>query len=734
MSSSLFHPLRRQVIVILALVWLAVLLIVYFSPLCTEGQRAVFAEFYADQPLRLLLLLALILGLRQITNQNERRFWQYLTVAFVLWFIGDIAFQPPPGAEPTVILGLVEDIVFLAFYPMFFIALEQQPLIRTRTAGLFENRLLLTGILLICTATFCYFVIVIAFLDPDTYLTVVPSYTYFVVLDLVITIRLFSLCFTCNVRRWFILYGLLGLAMANWTAGDLLDALHLTGNVELPLGTMVDFIWLPAYYVMIGALTYRNRSAPATATEGNVRVIDPHQQRPSTLGKLLIFAGLLPLVHLVMLATDWLGQDTVIIRGLLALLSALLLGALALAHFRRDRSERSRGETAISVVLSDEEMKEARKMEALGRLAGGVAHDFNNMLTALQGYTELMVLAESDEERMELATQCRAGVTKAAELTRQLLAFSRKQMLKQEAVNLNTVIHDLDHLVGRIIGEDVALVLKPGENLWPVDGDRSQLTQVILNLVVNARQSMPDGGRLCLRTANVNVRFRTDLPDPHAPKGDHVRLEVQDTGCGIEEELQSRVFEPFFRGRPDGTGSGLGLAMVYGVVKQSGGRIELASSPGKGSTFSLFFPRSTRPVPVETKAAAPAPPQVGGHETILLVEDEASLRNTLARYLSSKGYHVLEACNGREALDLVRSKGPSIDLLLTDVVMPEMNGEMLADRLHRELAGLRVLFISGYIDEPANLDLARPDWEFLGKPFSFQELAARVRALLDSPI
>jgi len=728
---QLLRNFRQNFIVPLSLLWLLILLFVYLCPLL-ENERALFAEFYADQPLRLMLIIALIVGMRQISERAERRFWTYLTVAFAFWFIGDIAFQPPPDAEPTVAMGLVEDLMFLAFYPLFLIALEQRPHEGPMGGDRHSTGLLYTGIILFSTCCFTYFTLIEALLAPESYLSVAPSYTYFVVLDLLVTLRLFTLAFASRGRRWRVLYGLVGLAMAGWTFGDVLDMLTLKGLIEMPLGTFVDFIWIPSYYVMIGALWYRNGTLPRRSPGLAGTSIIQGGGCTGCGRLLLLYAAALPLAHVVIMAADWLSPEGTIHRGVLSLAAALALAALAAVQFRRDRIERDHDGTSVSVILSDAEMQESRKMEALGRLAGGVAHDFNNLLTALQGYGDLMKEADDRGEREELALELSKGIDKASDLTRQLLTFSRRHVLKTEPIDLNQVIGSLDEMVRRIIGEDVELQFNGAGDLWPVDGDQAQLTQVVINLVVNARQAMPEGGRLAIRTANVHIRTRRDLPDADVTMGDYVLLEVRDTGCGIEEDLHTRVFEPFYTGRRGSGGTGLGLATVYGIVKQAGGHINLVSEPDRGSTFSLLFPRSAGKARASVEVdRAPLDPPKGG-ETILFAEDEDSLRKVVSRYLVRHGYVVLEARNGREALEVAQAFGQSIELLITDVVMPEMGGETLAARLTELMPGIPILFISGYLDDDSLFDPGRTGWEFLQKPFTYEGLTTRVRSMLDA--
>jgi PAS domain S-box-containing protein len=381
------------------------------------------------------------------------------------------------------------------------------------------------------------------------------------------------------------------------------------------------------------------------------------------------------------------------------------------------------------------QLNQAQKMEAIGRLAGGVAHDFNNLTTAILGYSELMLrqLGAGDPLRRHVAEVTRAA-ERAASLTRQLLAFSRKQLLQPKVLEVAEVLEHSRGLLERLIGEDIELVTRTEPGVGRVRADPVQLEQVLLNLVVNARDAMPRGGRLVLEASNA------DLDDEYAHEhvtvrpGRYVMIAVSDTGVGMDKETQERIFEPFFTTKEKGKGTGLGLSTVYGIVQQSGGYVWVYSEVGRGTTFKLYLPRvdeeADRLAPVATAAATP----VAASETLLLVEDEASVRELLKELLESAGYSVLEASRPAEAITLVEARPEPIDLLITDVVLPEMMGPELARHLHQLRPGLRTLFLSGYT-EGIVLDkgLMNDDAHFLQKPFTTDALESKVREVLDGP-
>ena len=392
--------------------------------------------------------------------------------------------------------------------------------------------------------------------------------------------------------------------------------------------------------------------------------------------------------------------------------------AIVLAH---DVSERAQLE---------HQLRHAQKMEAVGQLAGGVAHDFNNLLTAIMGYSEIALELLGDENEVSSAVKEieKAGV-RAATLTRQLLAFSRKQLLSPAVLDPNAVIDDVNTLLRRLIGEHIDLRIERDIAVGAVKADPNQLEQVLLNLAVNARDAMPGGGVLSIETRAADVDEGYARTHPDLPPGRYVVISVSDTGFGMDEATIGRIFEPFFTTKPAGDGTGLGLAVVYGIIRQSGGHVVVHSQPGKGSTFDIYLPRvDDAPAPavarrLRTKAS-------GGSETILVAEDEDLVRRLLTTTLTSGGYSVLEARDGVEALEVCEQMGASLDLLVTDVVMPRMTGLELARRLAIDHPDLKVLCLSGYSAEATTAQ--RPmEWPFLAKPFVPATLLERVREALD---
>jgi two-component system, cell cycle sensor histidine kinase and response regulator CckA len=382
----------------------------------------------------------------------------------------------------------------------------------------------------------------------------------------------------------------------------------------------------------------------------------------------------------------------------------------------------------------ERQLRMAQKMEAVGRLSGGIAHDFNNLLGVIIGYSQLLKrsLGSANPLLFEHAEEIEKASQRAVSLTRQLLAFSRQQVLEPVILSLNTLVSDMEKMLPRLIGEDVALELKLDPALAQVKADHGQVEQVIMNLAVNARDAMPDGGKLTIQTANVDLDLAYTRQHPGSRVGQYVMLAVSDTGTGIDPEIQSQIFEPFFTTKERDKGTGLGLATVYGVVKQSGGYIAVDSEKGKGACFSVYLPRVGQTVSTAEMKIAP-PSNIRGSETVLLVEDAEPLRKLAHMFLRDSGYTVLTAANGTEALEVARSHAGPIHLLLTDVVMPGINGRVLAERLAPLQPGMKLLYMSGYTDSfIAGHGVLEAGTHLLHKPFTQDVLTRKVREVLDS--
>jgi two-component system cell cycle sensor histidine kinase/response regulator CckA len=392
-------------------------------------------------------------------------------------------------------------------------------------------------------------------------------------------------------------------------------------------------------------------------------------------------------------------------------------------------------ESDISQRLQlESQLRQAQKMEAIGHLAAGVAHDFRNILTVIQGHANLRLLApDIDPKLAESLNQITEAVERASNLTRQLLAFSRKQIMQLEVININRLVEHLTSMLSRLIGEQVSLKCDFFDALPLIEADVCSVEQVIMNLAVNARDAMPGGGQLIIATSTVNVDASYAQSHAEAAEGKYVCITVSDTGCGMDDTTKSRLFEPFFTTKEVGKGTGMGLATAYGIIKQHNGWIEVESKLGSGSTFRVFLPASARTDEKQEKPQS-LPQALGGRETILVVEDEEPVRRFVCDLLREYGYNVRVASNGVEALSVWKQSGDEIDLLLTDVVMPQqISGLELAQRMTQDKSGLKVIYTSGYSLELLDRHFgSRSDVNFLPKPYHPLKLAEAVRTCLDS--
>ena len=396
------------------------------------------------------------------------------------------------------------------------------------------------------------------------------------------------------------------------------------------------------------------------------------------------------------------------------------------------RNITQRKKAAEEQAILEDQLRQAQKMESIGRLAGGVAHDFNNQLAIIKLYSDLMRHRMSDNDPLlPKLEQIRQAVDRSADLTRQLLAFSRKQVLQPVRLNMNDLVSNLQKMLARLIGEEITLSTNLQPDLWPVMADPGQLEQVIMNLIINARDAMTSGGMITIETRNVHLAHKTIPLYQDLPGGPYIILAISDTGLGMDEATRHQIFEPFFTTKQPGKGTGLGLATVHGIVNQSGGGIYVYSEPNVGTTFKIYLPVSQGTSEQMTPLAG-GETAVHGSETILLVEDETALRTLMQETLEEIGYTVLAAATGSTALHIAQQHPQPLHLLLTDVVLPEMGGQLLSERITAVHPQTKVLFISGYMDDAIlRHGVLMADVNFLPKPFSRSALAAKVRDVLD---
>ncbi len=406
------------------------------------------------------------------------------------------------------------------------------------------------------------------------------------------------------------------------------------------------------------------------------------------------------------------------------------------SRFIKDKGNKILKAEAIRDISERKNMEQQyfqmQKMEAIGKLAGGIAHDFNNLLTVINGFSEILLnrLHQEDPIRKEIGEIRKAG-ERANSLTSQLLAFSRRQLIKPKRININTCVQDIEKMLRRIIGEDIELETILDPDLANIKADKSQIDQVIMNLAINARDAINDVGKLTIETNNVVIDEEYVKNHISMKPGRYVMLAISDNGCGMDRETLSKIFEPFFTTKEAGKGTGLGLSTVYGIIKQNNGYIWVYSEPGQGTTFKIYFPRVDEPVEKDNEIKVPTG-SLKGDEVILVVEDDYSVRKLTVEFLSKFGYSLLEAENGKEALTLLQKKSIYVDLIITDVIMPKMSGRELEKRIAKSHPKTKILFVSGYTDNAiAHHGVLEEGVNFLSKPFRPLELAQKVRMILD---
>jgi signal transduction histidine kinase/CheY-like chemotaxis protein len=497
----------------------------------------------------------------------------------------------------------------------------------------------------------------------------------------------------------------------------------------------VTVIWTLAFAAQFVALTALRPPSKIDDVASVLMVLGFYALAPTPLLKRAAPALVLTLGCLLVL---WLVRQTPVLElwptaAVLTAMNALGIWASSRLHTQRRRQYQSQEKLRASLQERDaliDRLRQSHKMESMGRIVGGVAHDFNNILGMMLASVGFLLedLPQGSETRADAET-IRAAVKRGAELTQQLLAFSRQQVLEPRVVSLNDLVSDTQRLLVRTIGEDIAILVSLGEHLSAVRVDPGQVQQILMNLSVNARDAMPSGGTLSIQTRNVTLDAPTPMAHSVAAPGPYVVLTVSDAGTGMDADTLAQMFEPFFTTKPKGRGTGLGLSTVFGIVEQSGGHIRAESTVGIGTSFEIFLPAvSERPEVVEEPREAPVP---GGTETILLAEDDAELRTLTARVLTAQGYHVLQASDGADALRVAAQHSGALDLLTTDMVMPTMGGHDLAHELSARRPGLKVLFMSGYTDDAGGRDALGPLDAFLQKPVDPHMLARKVRQVLD---
>ncbi len=678
-----------------------------------------------------LPLFAIAIGslwrLRGETPQRERAFATLLICSLAAWPTVHVLEQLVPRRLLSLPLPyMLDEAFYLAFYLLLLFALEQRPHLRSPIPTAAGVRLEHLAAVVLAAGLWTYFLVIPAILAPDSLLDRVPSYLLYVAFDAYMVVRLVASRAAAAERRWRSAYGWMLGATAGWLVLDLYEGLLEPGLEILGPGTPGDALWLlPLASMIAGVRTLRAPVASWQAESYDLAQLRARRRE----GALVLFTFVLPAAHLIMELTEVLDPATAKARQITVVVTFATLSSLAVLYDRRRalvgrRLEEDRRRLAEELALS-------QRMESVRRFAGGLAHDFNNKLLIIRGYAELLEtsLREHEPERAD-ARRIIEAADAASSLTGQLLRVSRREKDRIEPTSINETLSRIATVLPRVLDQHIhhTFVLDP--RAGHVLADPNRLEDAILNLVLNARDAMPAGGRLVLRSSQTNASARGN-GDDFGPDRYGV-IEVEDSGSGMDEETRRHAFEPFFTTKPTGRGTGLGLAMVYSSVAQSGGRIEIDSEVGQGTIIRILLPATDAaaapPAIRQVSVVAPSPAS-----RLLVVEDEDAVRAVVVRTLRDAGYQVSEAANGREALRRLVTVGEEVDLVLTDVVMPEMGGGELAAALREHRPHLPLLFMTGYQSD----GLSRHGFDgsrvkILEKPFRGDQLTRAVREALET--
>jgi signal transduction histidine kinase/CheY-like chemotaxis protein len=703
----------------------------YVLPVASDAMIAAFSWTWVCVPFMVWPVVGCFAGLSRVTRAADRRFWTLVGFALVAWLLALLVYALVPEDTWTLTTAAVMDLLYLVFYALLYIAIDRRPdAAHGETRGPVERRLRTAGVSAFGVGWTLYFVIVPTWLGSYGMWPTVSETLMFVLLDSGLMIRACVAWRDAATPYWRRIYALLAVATLVLLGTDSLGLLD-DANINLFLfGSPFDLLWaLPGTAYVIAV---RARELPGAEVMAPPRAVD--ELSLARVGSLLLVGALsFPTLHAVFDAVGVLpARGLPLHHGLVVVMFAstgVLAGMAIVAYgwIARDVLRVQSERRALEAQLV-----QAQKMEAIGRMAGGVAHDFNNLLTAIAGYNDMVLehLPSWDDSRPMLE-EVRAATNKAASLVRQLLTFSRRQAMAVEPLDLNRVVVNAQNMMRRLIGEDVRLELDLAPDLGAALASENQFEQVVLNLVVNARDAMPRGGRITIATRAVDLDDVAVRPHAWLKPGRFAAVSVSDTGVGIPADVLPHIFDPFFTTKERDKGTGLGLAMVYGTMRQFGGAVDVQTHVGRGTTFRLLLPMADSEERRDAAQAADAPGE-NGSETVLLAEDDEHVRSLVRKILKSRGYDVIEGDTAFHAAELAESHPGPIHLLLTDVVMPELNGPELAVRTRRTRTNLPVLFMSGYTDNAYGPNQGVfESGDFIQKPFTPPALARAVRRAID---
>lgn len=695
-----------------------------------KPDAAGFVTAIHDIPLLLLSLWAFAGAARRLPDITGRRFWWFVLAAYACWLavrVWEIGPGRGPLFEPG--SGLVRDLLFLGFYLCLVVALELHPdrhttgierhlrVFRTAAAAIFSFALLV------------YFAVLPGTLNAAEYATRVPSFLFYAALDFYLAVRLTMLWVGTRDPQWRQVYGWLMTTAIIWVFGDGTAALDSLGVESASKGPPLLLILQLDFLAAVAAARVQGLALIRRLPRASSFEVEAREPRGLWGGPLVAYLVALPLLHFFLYWVGALDPATRGSREILLLVVIVVLAGLTIFYqlLLRRESERLR-------VEAQERRRQAQRLEALGQLAAGIAHDFNNLMTVIMGSASFVkrgLGAGPEHERLRAdVVEIEQSVRRGAEMVRRLLAFGRHDEAGTRTVDVGGLVAELSRALRRLLPEDIALQVDTGRPMRPVAAGPAAVEQILLNLVTNARDAMPAGGRLRITVRQVELDEARCAAQGWGAPGAYGVLEVSDTGTGMDPEVQRRLFEPFFTTKKDGGGSGLGMAMVADLVRLSRGGIDVQTSPGAGTTVAVYLPLAARRTPAPQPAAVEAAP-AGGIETILVVEDEPVIRQLAQRTLESCGYRVLTASDGLDGLQVFQSHEADIALVVSDVVMPRMGGVDLYEKL-RQQRPVPFLFTTGYTEREvaarAAFGAATP---FLHKPWTVDDLIAKVRDLLD---
>jgi signal transduction histidine kinase/CheY-like chemotaxis protein len=721
------QALRRDpILIIVAVAVTALSAVSFILPVPKPVVEAI--GWWSDFPLLALTILATWRASAHERTTWGRRFWKLVTIGLGLWFVVLLQWQFSWGENLPLHGDVLGDFLFLGYYFALLLATAVKPHERSGSTRL--SPILLAEVAagaLLAFGMLAYFVILPSRITPASYETYVPSLSLYVLLDLVLVGRVAWWCHTTRGSSWRTVYCALAAGFGFTLLHDIHELVVYTEGNTLQVSPW-DLVWWAQFLCLVLAARASRHSAPLRGAEADQPEFSADAGRQAILGPVASYAFILPVIHLGGRVSGVLDPVLDKPRETLVLACAVVLGLLAVLH----QELMNRRYRVVSQNLHDAQilLQQSRKMEALGRLAGGVAHGFNNLLSVIVGYTEiLMERVGPGDAALEPLQQIRFAAERAATLTRQLATFGRGRLDQEVSLGLDRAVEALLPTMQRLLTDRVTLTFAPGAGGAWIQVDPDQFERALLNIVANARDALHDGGTVKVATRALILADGESSTLGLLPPGRYVEVAVTDSGAGMDDEVRSRLFEPFFTTRHAEGRKGLGLATVYGVVRQASGHIEVDSRPGAGTTVRLYLPR--RQPPVEVKREAEAPPPVDRRCTVLLAEDERGLRRLIRSALELEGLVVLEAADGGAAVDVAENHPGTIDLLVSDVVMPVFGGPEVARRVLAGRPETRVLFISGYAPETlGDLHVRGTETSLLPKPFTMTDLVAKVRALL----